>query len=115
MQAVRLRASLGLAPKKTLDYDDEMETEEPRKFATPYLVDEPVLFEYDQDTGLLWATIEALVYFPQTYAGEGPQIPKTLRLALTPKTSQWLLGQLPILQSLLLQASKGPTKPNFLQ
>jgi hypothetical protein len=92
-----------------------MENKAPCKLAIPYLVDSFAQIEYDRDTGLLWATIEPLVFFPGTYSGDGSQKRQTLRLALTPKMSQELLDQLPILQSLLRQASKGPTKPDFLQ
>ena len=88
---------------------------EPRRFAIPYLVDSSIQFDLDPDTGLLWVTIEALAYFPNTYAGEGPRIPQTVRLALTPKTSQELLGRIPEIETLLLQASKGAAKPDFLQ
>jgi hypothetical protein len=72
----------------------------------PFLTDKPLEFEYDPDTGVL--TLFLLIELR-------PLETRRVGMMLTPKASQALLADLPRLESLLVRASKGPTKPNFVQ
>ena len=84
----------------------------PRNRVYPLLTDRPLTFEFDPDTGIVWMTIEAGFGGPEP---DSPTVYKTMRIGLTLETSRSLLAALPNLQSLLEQASKGPTKPRSVQ
>jgi len=74
-----------------------------------FLIGSPMEFEFDQRTGLLSVIAVASMKHLET------PVNLRLRLSLTPETLQSLLSDLPKLEALLVQASKGPTKPDFLQ
>jgi len=85
---------------------------EQRQNALPVLTDQPLEFEFDPDTGIIWMTVVA------GYEVSGqPGQPQQMRIlvGLTLETSRSLLAALPKLQSLLEQATKGPTKPRSVQ
>jgi hypothetical protein len=73
----------------------------------PYIIEKPLEFDFDPDTGLL-----SLVGVGST---SGPVRELGACLMLTPKVSQALLADLPRLEAVLLQASRGPTKPRSVQ
>jgi hypothetical protein len=81
----------------------------------PMLINAPLEFDYDPDTGLVSLTALASFARRQTKYFEVPESQMAICLLLTPETAQSLLADLPKLEALLSQASKGPTKPDFLQ
>jgi hypothetical protein len=76
-----------------------------------FLTDQPLQFEFDPDTGILWVTAVAGVELLATKQ----QFQLPVQLGLTVETSRSLLAALPRLQSLLERALKGPTKPSSVQ
>jgi hypothetical protein len=79
------------------------------------IVNVPLTFDYDPNTQLL--SVMAVSSKPPQPTGtvEIPAFQVHVTLLLTPEASQSLLSELPNLESLLLQASKGPTKPASVQ
>ena len=73
----------------------------------PYLVEKPIEFSFDPDTGLL-----SLVAIGSLQPADREM---GACLMLTPKAAQSLLADLPTLEALLKQASEGQTKPRFVQ
>lgn len=83
---------------------------EPKEGLTlAYIIHPRIEFECDPDTGIVSVMVVAGV--PHN------QIPGQfwLKLMLTQETSRLLLAELPKLEAVLQQASKGPTKPGFVQ
>lgn len=80
-----------------------------------FLTDSQLDFEFDPDTGLLWVTISAGTSIWNPTLGKQQDLEMPVRLALTPKASRLLLGDIRHLETLLLQASEGPTKPRSVQ
>jgi hypothetical protein len=81
----------------------------------PFLVDSPLTFAYEPDTGLLSVSAVASMQRQQTEKIQVEPFRMNLNLLLTPETSWSLLVDLPGLENLLLQAKKGRTKSDFLQ
>jgi len=77
--------------------------------AMTFLTDSQLDFEFDPDTGLLWVKVLAGIEL----LNEPMEMP--IRLTLTPKASRLLLGDIRHLETLLLRASEGPTKPRSVQ
>lgn len=86
-----------------------------RRFFEPVLLDKPLKFEFDRDTGLLWVTIEGRLFPTASGPLAGQHIQRNVRLAFPQQMSQALLMQLPQLETLLSQASGGPAKPRSVQ
>jgi hypothetical protein len=82
---------------------------------TALIVNSPLAFEYDPNTGLLSVVANGEMPPQKTQNLEWPAFPMSAILLLTPKIAQQLLADLPKLERLLERASKGPDKPDFLQ
>ena len=74
-----------------------------------FLTEDPLEFGYDPDTGLV------SVRFLASFGHLDVSVKKWMCLFLTPEVSRALLENLSSLESLLEQAKKGPTKPDFYQ
>jgi hypothetical protein len=74
-----------------------------------FITEDPLEFGYDPDTGLV------SVRFLASFGHLDVSMKRWMCLLLTPEVSRALLDNLPQLESLLEQAKKGPTKPDFLQ
>lgn len=81
----------------------------------PLIVNSPLAFGYDPDTGLLAVVATGEMQKQMTEKIEVPAFSMSVILHLTPETSRRLLSDLPALEKLLEQASKGPTKQGFVQ
>jgi hypothetical protein len=79
------------------------------------LVNLPLTFDYDPSTGLLSVMAVSSKPPQQTGTVEIPAFEVHVTLLLTPEAWKSLLSNLPNLESLLSQASKGPTKPPSVQ
>jgi hypothetical protein len=73
-----------------------------------FITEDPLEFEYDQDTGLV------SVRFLASFGHLDVLTKKWMRLLLTQEVSRALLDNLPKIESLLEQAKKGRTRPDFL-
>lgn len=78
-------------------------------FTIPHIIDAPIEFDLDQETGLL--SVLALA----SYEGQGQKSQMTHQLLLTPATGKALLAALPQLQKLLEMQAEGPTRPDSVQ
>lgn len=76
-----------------------------------FITEDPLSFEFDPDTGLVSVIFVSSWQVP----GSETLMKRTMRLMLTPASSQALLDNLPALQSILELAKKGPTKPRSVQ
>lgn len=81
----------------------------------PLLINSPLAFEYDQDTGLLAVVVTGEMQKQTAQMIEVPAFSMSIILYLTPEASRTLLSDLPKLEILLRQASKGPAKPDSVQ
>ena len=81
----------------------------------PLIVDSPLAFDYDPHTGLLQVVAIGIMQRQATERISVPSFSIIVTLHLTPETSRRLLADIPMLEKLLAQASKGPAKPNSLQ
>jgi len=81
----------------------------------PLIVDCPLAFDYDPDTGLLSVVATGTMQRQTTQKIDVPLFPMSVILHLTPKISRQLLADLPLAERLLAQASEGPTKPRSVQ
>jgi hypothetical protein len=81
----------------------------------PFMVNTPLAFEYDQDTGLLSVVAVASMQRQTTEKADIPTFEMNLILYLTPETARRLLSDLPKLEMLLRQASEGPPTPRSVQ
>jgi len=82
---------------------------------TTLIVTSPLAFGFDPDTGLLSVVANGEMRPQKTQHFEVPAFSMSTILYLTTETARQLLSDLPGLERLLEQASKGPTKPDFLQ
>lgn len=81
----------------------------------PLIIDSHLTFEYDPDTGLLSVVATGAMSRQTTEKIDVPAFSMSVNLLLTPETSRQLLADLPVLERLLEQASKGPAKPHSVQ
>jgi len=81
----------------------------------PLIIDSPLTFGYDPDTGLLSVVATGEMQQQKTQKIEVPAFSMSVILFLTPKAARQLLSDIPALEKLLEQASKGPTKPHSVQ
>ena len=75
-----------------------------------FITDKPLEFEFDPDTGVL-----SLIFLPRLESRGCQVLERSMRLMLTPEASLSLLTDLPQLEGILAQATKGPIKVRSVQ
>jgi len=75
-----------------------------------FVVEKPLEFVRDPETGRV-----AIVWRSTFHVLGGPTYETPMGLLLTTETARALLADLPTLEALLKEATKGPTTPNVVQ